>query len=92
MQSLLTAQSNLEVQAALAEDFAGSEERREEDMLALEERVLSPTELYNLAMRNHRDDACLRILRNTGFTDVETIRMHWRNLVNNVIHSNSTNK
>ena len=92
MQSLLTAQSNLEVQAALAEDLAGSEERREEDMLALEERVLSPTELYNLAMRNHRDDACLRILRNTGFTDVETIRMHWRNLVNNVIHSNSTNK
>ena len=93
--SLQTVQRNLAVQAALCEDLAHAEtvETVEtEEREALRTRVLEATELYNVAVRAGRDDAALRVLRNTGFSDAETIRKHWGALIDEVLRSESRRK
>ena len=82
------------MQAALCEDLSASEasEASEAEAAALRERVLEPTELYNAAMRAGRDDACLRVLRNVGFSDAETVRRHWGRLIDEVLRSESRRK
>lgn len=94
------------MQAALCEDLAHAErpvgptgetgETGEAEWGALEralrERVLEPTALYNAAVRLGRDDACLRVLRNAGFGDAETVRRHWGRLLDEVLRGAATRK
>ena len=93
--SLQTVQRNLAVQAALCEDLEHAEtvetvEAGEREALRL--RVLEATELYNVAVKAGRDDAALRVLRNTGFSDAETIKKHWGMLIDEVLRSESRRK
>lgn len=83
------------MQAALSEELEHAEtaETAEtEEREALRLRVLEATELYNVAVRAGRDDAALRVLRNTGFSDAETIKKHWGLLVDEVLRSESSRK
>lgn len=93
--SLQTVQRNLAVQAALCEDLEHAEkvetvEAGEREALRM--RVLEATELYNVAVKAGRDDAALRVLRNTGFSDAETIKKHWGMLIDEVLRSESRRK
>lgn len=99
--SLQTVQRNLAVQAALCEDLEHAETVETVETVeavgagereALRLRVLEATELYNVAVRAGRDDAALRVLRNTGFSDAETIKKHWGMLIDEVLRSESTRK
>lgn len=96
--SLQTVQRNLAVQAALCEDLEHAETVETVEAVgagereALRLRVLEATELYNVAVRAGRDDAALRVLRNTGFSDAETIKKHWGMLIDEVLRSESTRK
>ena len=48
--------------------------------------------LYTLAKKYQFDEICLKILRNCNYTDETVILNHWKNIIDQITHSDNYNR